>query len=102
MKSLLLLSLILVFVCNAKETVFVSNNGVNSLNCGTLVDPCQTIEFSVNKSSGGDVFLLSGTHFIDETIQITEDLNLLAYHNTLETKVDLKSLRGGLDLIFMK
>ena len=90
MKAILLLIYLFLFANSliyAEETVFVSTAGNDDSNCGAITVPCASIAFAVNKSGGGDIFLLPGRHFITQMIDVTMDLHLYARQETFGTTI---------------
>lgn len=90
--------LLLISLCHT-EIVYVSPEGKDDSNCGSLSSPCKTLNFAVNKSDGR-IWLLEGTYTVNCKVEITQNMQIFA-NFTKSATLDLHSFpHGNFDCFF--
>jgi len=72
---IILLGLILVL---ARAVTYVSPTGHDIATCGPQNMPCETVGYAVMQAKGGQVILMDGTYYVNSSITLQNNLNLMA------------------------
>lgn len=78
---------------------YVSTTGIDVLGCGTLGNPCQTLQFTLDNvvNDGDEVYLFSGTYSLANTVANTTPLAILPLGYSLTFRGDSNGTGTVLD-----